>query len=119
MTNILILPNHLIIPEEVIPAAVVLSAEAAGERPDSLVGLADVPLEAVELRERLPAGRPVLQHPQADLLLFGRNVFSFLFGDFDWRGFAAPVVLHAHRVGRVVADEDVGAPLHARRTSET
>ena len=72
------------VPEQIISPAVIFAAEVAGERPDTLVSLADMSLEAVKLGERLAASRPVLQDPEADLLFFSRDVFPLLLDDL-WR----------------------------------
>lgn len=66
--------------QEVVPSTVCLSAECTSKRPDSLVGLGNVTLEAVELGEGLSTGRPVLHDPKADLLFFRGNVLALFLG---------------------------------------
>ncbi len=42
----------------------------------------DVALEAVKFRKCFATCCPILQDPEADLLLLGRDIFPFLFHDF-------------------------------------
>ena len=106
------------VPEQVISPAVIFAAEVAGERPDTLVSLADMSLEAVKLGERLAASRPVLQDPEADLLFFSRDVFPLLLDDL-WRRRLRSVVVHADAdaVGAAVAHQEMSAPFESRSTT--